>query len=551
MEKIENPDLEKEILRLHSDFHNKRKVARVLGISTSYVARIILEKEKPRRTLTPDEGFVIVARCKKTNKSFEDYENKSGIITQHITSLFPEFVLPSPFKRRKFFKENNRFWYEDFFEIIQVPSLRAETKKCKFCDWNTSDLENKSGCYTTHLSKIHGKTIDEYVSEYPEEKALFKTHFEKLEKRKVMLSCKQNFIECRICGEKMSKITNTHLWAKHKISLFEYRASYESTLSDSSLDKFRKLYDNNLKELPNTFISKPQAEISEFIKNLGFSVETNNKSLLSGTELDLIVLDKNIAIEFNGLFFHSEKSGKKDRLYHKKKTELAKSKDIRLIHIFEDEWQNKKEIIKSKISHILGVNSGRKIHARKLKLRLITKQEKESFLNSNHIQGSDDSSIFIGALEGETLCAVMTFDNKRSMNREKDHSMDVFELKRFATDIKMIIPGVASRLLRFFIANFKPKKIISFADARWSAESGNLYDVLGFSFDKVLPPDYSYTFYKSGKAYRFHKFGYGKNSIKRKFPDVYDCNKTEWEMMQEKGFDRIWDCGKIKYLMQI
>jgi len=60
-------------------------------------------------------------------------------------------------------------------------------------------------------------------------------------------------------------------------------------------------------------------------------------------------------------------------------------------------------------------------------------------------------------------------------------------------------------------------------------------------------PDYSYCNSKIDKFKRFHKFNYGKKSIKIKYPSIYDDKKTEWEMMQELGFDRIWDCGKFCY----
>lgn len=550
MIKIENAELESEIIKMHETGVKKRKIAKSLEVSTSYVDRVILERSKPKRILVPDDGFVIVAKCKKTGMLFEDYENRSGLITIHVVQTYPEFKIPTPFKRRKFFKESGRFWYEDFFDIIQTKKQSIETKKCKYCDWETADIDNKSGWYTTHLSLVHGKTIDVYVGEFPEEKNLFKTHFAKKEKRESMLSSSKNHISCKICGEKMSKVTNSHLLYRHGMTLFEYRMLHDSTLSESSLGKFKKLYNENLKNLPGKFISKPQAEIASFITEMGFSVDLNNKTILSGTEMDIFVKDKMLAFEFDGLYFHSEKSGNKSRLYHREKTRLAGSKGIRLIHIFEDEWQNKTEIVKSKIKHLLGKNNSVRIHARKMTVSRITRQEKEIFLDKNHIQGTDDSSLSYGAFFDDHLCAVMTFDDNRSMNREKGHKAGTYELKRFAVETGYGIPGIGSRLISRFMKDFSPKRIVSFADLRWSSSDSNVYKKMGFRLEKEIAPDYSYTMYKSGVAYRFHKFGYGKKSIARKFPDVYAKEKTEWEMMQEKGFDRIWDCGKLKYIME-
>ncbi len=100
------------------------------------------------------------------------------------------------------------------------------------------------------------------------------------------------------------------------------------------------------------------------------------------------------------------------------------------------------------------------------------------------------------------------------------------------------------------VPNYNPDKIISFADLRWTIDvNKNLYIKIGFKFDKIIPPDYQYIQYKGlHKNKRLHKFGFGKQSLKNKFPELYSDNKTEWEIMQEAGYDRIWDCGKIKYV---
>ena len=102
-------------------------------------------------------------------------------------------------------------------------------------------------------------------------------------------------------------------------------------------------------------------------------------------------------------------------------------------------------------------------------------------------------------------------------------------------------------MLKFFIKNYNVSSIISFADLRWTNPNNNIYEKLGFKIVSKLGPDYSYLNFRLHKTKRLHKFGFGKNFIKNKFPEIYDKNKTEWEMMKEAGYDRIWDCGKIKY----
>lgn len=169
-------------------------------------------------------------------------------------------------------------------------------------------------------------------------------------------------------------------------------------------------------------------------------------------------------------------------------------------------------------------------------------------MKKNHIQGNDKSNVIFGAYYDNELISIMCFDNKRTMNKNKDHNNMTYELTRFATNNNYHVIGIGSKLLTHFIREYHPYKIISFADRRWTLNQfNNLYIKLGFKLNKIIPPDYSYYNEKISRHKRFHKFGFGKSSLKKKYPEIYDDNKTEWEMMQELGYDRIWDCGKFRY----
>ena len=135
-------------------------------------------------------------------------------------------------------------------------------------------------------------------------------------------------------------------------------------------------------------ISKLETEVYEYIKSLyKGEIITNSKSLLSNkTELDIYIPDLKLAFEFNGLYWHSDYNNK-DIKYHLNKTELCKQElGIQLIHIFEDEWENKKEIVKSKISYLLKCKNNNKIYARKCYVEELDTKYKNLFLNDNHIQ---------------------------------------------------------------------------------------------------------------------------------------------------------------------
>ena len=285
-------------------------------------------------------------------------------------------------------------------------------------------------------------------------------------------------------------------------------------------------------------ISESENDINQFIKNeLKMKTIIKNKKIIKPYELDIYLPEKKIAFEYNGVIWHSEKFGK-DKNYHLTKTESCKKQGIQLIHIFEDEWTKHKKIVKSKIKHLLGCDTDLpKVFARKCTIYEIKSKEAREFLEQNHIQGSCNSTIYLGCYYNEELIGVMSF-KKETKNSEK------WELTRFATDINKRCIGVGGKLLKYFIRHYNPNEIKSFADRRWS--NGNLYEKLGFILEKILKPDYQYT---NGIILRSHKFNFRKQILLKKYPNSgLTKDMTEYEMTQKLGFYRIWDCGLYKYV---
>lgn len=489
-----------------------------------------------------------ILKCKITGKEFGDIENKSGHITEHLKTI--NINVPTSYLRRQFLKNEGKMWHLQYFDILELQELITEKKKCKYCEWETVDLENKSGQYTIHLLNTHNKKLENYIIDFPEEKKLFKTYFEKLQHKLEIENDINKQIECKICKEKFLKITNTHLLEKHNITLFEYKLNYsEKTASNSTLALQREIFNKGLRMYEPIFTSGGHNEIINFLNENKIEFRVNDKKELKGTELDIFIADEKIAIEYNGLLYHSESYGKKQRSFHLNKTRMSEENNIKLIHIFEDEWLFKKEIVKMKLKHLLNINKSSTIHARKCIIKEISVQIKNVFLDENHIQGADNSTVIFGAYFNEELISVMTFDNKRKMIL-RNNDTDSYELTRFSTKICYKVPGIAGKLLKFFINNYKPKSIISFADKCWTInKEDNLYTKLNFKLKKEIGPDYKYFNPKISRNRRLHKFSFGKSSLKIKFPEIYSDSKTEWEIMQEAGYDRIWDCGKFKYEM--
>jgi hypothetical protein len=536
------------------------KIAKLMSVGHKKISTILKENDIPIRnrggqvkyvTTKADYSFLTdkILVCKTTDKKFEDVFNKSGCLTTHIKTNYPDIVLPSEHKRRMLFKVG-KIWYLDFFTVTTKEETLPK-RNCKYCSWQTTDVNNKTGCYEVHLKEAHKKDIVEYIKEFPEESSLHPNTQKKIEKE-LLFHNKDNFVLCKVCGVKCKIITNTHL-KKHNLTQEEYKLLYGTKIISEEQRKIlqAKMIDLNTNVITSNFTSIYEDQIKEFLEINNIPYERNNRKILNGQEIDFYLPILKLGIEHHGLKHHTHNFGKKERGYHLDKTKKCAEQGIHLIQIFEDEMVFKKDLVFSKLLHIINKKTDNEIiHARKCEIREIDSVLKNLFLEKHHIQGANKSPIKLGAFYGDRLIAVMCFDNVRGMNKTTIKNLShEYELSRFCVDNNVICSGIAHRLLKYFIGKYNPTKIISMADRRWSNETDNIYLKLGFTKVKAIPPDYWYYNEIVSRFKRFHKFNFGKRNIKKKFKvENIDAN-TEWGWMKSFGWDWVWDCGKLKYEM--
>lgn len=491
----------------------------------------IKHKQVEKNNLDNDN---IILSCKCCGKEYDDIENKSGGVTNHIKKCYPNDNIPSSFKRRMYLNNTGKYWHFNYFNLI--PKSEVFYVKCLNCEWITKDINNKSGALSKHIEKEHG-SISEYVLKFPSELKLFTT-FSNFMERDILFNDVNNYITCELCGEQFKTISNTHL-ALHNITTENYKNKFgeDSLISKKTKNEFIL----NLSKCDTNFYyrSKSEKEIEEYIKSLGINVSICDKKQLNGIELDLFLPDYNIAIEYNGLYWHSENRGK-HKNYHIDKTLKCLDKNIQLIHIFSDEWLKKKDIIKNRIINLLKFNKT-KIYARNCKIVTITNEEKSDFLNRNHLQGNDKSSVYFGLKYNNEIVSVMSFGSLRKILGNKVKTNNEYELYRYCSTN---VIGGFTKLLKHFIKEYNPIKIITYSNRNWSPSNNFcFYSKVGFNFIGETKPNYSYT-----KKYenREHRFNYRKDKLIKM---GYDKNKSESQIMSELGYDKIWDTGNLKYEM--
>lgn len=285
-----------------------------------------------------------------------------------------------------------------------------------------------------------------------------------------------------------------------------------------------------------------QKEVYDFLLSLmgtSVDIQINDRRIIYPKELDIVIPSLKIAIECNGLVWHSEIIGRKNKTYHLYKTVAAMTKEYRVIHVQENEWTNKQEIVKSLLQSAVG-KSMNKINARDCQISEVSSKECAEFLKNNHMQGVDHSTIKIGLYHEKKLVSLMTFVKSRFDKKIQ------WEMSRFCNLLLWRINGGASKLFSYFLKNYNPTSIVSYSDRRYF--DGALYVKLGFQFIHNSSPNYHYII--DNYLNTQNRVSWQKHKLKNKLK-AFDASLSEWENMKLNGFDRIWDCGNGKWVWRI
>ncbi len=292
--------------------------------------------------------------------------------------------------------------------------------------------------------------------------------------------------------------------------------------------------------------SKGESEVAEYIRSLTtYEVITRDRTVLGPYELDCYVPELKLAIEFCGSYFHSDYVRDFGKNRHYDKYAACAKLGIRLITIYDTEWETKQHIVKKVLRTAVGQVDSRRF-ARKLKIIELDFKSAKVFFSENHLQGSPSRGIFYALIDGGKPVACMAFAKGASIRG----NTSCWELLRYASEGQVI--GGASRLFSEFVRKNKPEKVVSFSDNRWF--TGGMYETLGFELEETLKPDYSVWSNKTKKMY--HKSLLQRSSIPSRiaefgYPIEFDPKtdpRSEREMTKLLNCGRIYDCGKKRWV---
>lgn len=278
--------------------------------------------------------------------------------------------------------------------------------------------------------------------------------------------------------------------------------------------------------------SRAESDIVKMLEDIGVAGwQTNVRDVIAPYELDIYNEDCGVAVELNGEYWHTERSGK-DKKYHENKRAMCEEKGILLMQFGWQEWIRKRDIVISMIAAKCG-HVDRKEYARKCEVRDVPRDDALAFCEENHLKGWAGASVRKGLYKDGELLAIATFAKPRF---DRHHDLECI---RLCTKLNTHIVGAAGRL---FGSLPRDLTVLSYADKRYGI--GKVYQAIGMKRLDDTPCGYVWVSsngmqivprYKSQK----HKLG--------KWLTEFDPNVSEVINMENAGFSRMWDCGHATY----
>ena len=391
---------------------------------------------------------------------------------------------------------------------LNAPSRMAKTRETLLKKYGVTHNNHIQTCIDSRREKRDRWAQNERTKTF-ERYGLDIANFDKESVEKMIDSC-----------ESLDHLMNTHFNGMTKMTMWRY-------INHLGIDKrYAKSSSNG------------EREIAEFIESLGLTVERNDRTVIPSRktrafyEIDILCRKEKLGIEYHGLWCHDGEEKAKDHLW---KTEKMRELGYDLIQIFEDEWRDKREIVKGIISARLG-KFDHKFQARKMNLATVESKIAREFLDANHIQGKINGE-HIGLFDGDELISMVTIGRSRFKNRESE-----WELLRYATKIGCSVTGGFDRLLKKILEN--RENIVTYCDLRLF--SGKTYARTG-TLLRVNPQGYSWVDPASFR--RVNRVNLQKHKLPSILGEMFDPALTEKQNLEAAGYSQIWDCGQAVYLL--
>lgn len=441
-----------------------------------------------------------------------------------------------------------RYGVDYYTQTAEFKAKQQDTWEHKYGGNPWSCPEVRAKCNETNL-RLYGNIWPQCIKEFRQQQ--IDTYIQNRANRMSNESVRSNYIEFK---RNPQQYIQDHCVSDIRIADISNQLGYaDPTLLYSAIHQYG--LDTVLKR---SGVSKMEQEVYDFIQSLDPTIEIrlHDRVAIYPKEIDIYLPEYQIGIECNATITHNSTYVLANALgdldspvtlknYHAMKSQLCQDKGIFLFHIFGYEWTNHKDVILSMIRNLLNKNLN-KYYARNLQVREVSLEDSLTFLESNHRQGSALSSIRLGLYSDSNLLSLMTFGAVRpTIGHTLYDTPNTVELIRFCNKLNTSVVGGASKLFKYFIETYAPKKIISFSDRAHTR--GSLYSTLGFEAVRTSTPGYVWVNLTTDLY--FNRVSCQKSNLPKLFnePDLDIENQTEQQIMSSKGFVQVFDSGTIRW----
>jgi hypothetical protein len=428
-----------------------------------------------------------------------------------------------------------------------------ENQKSKILEYQSTDKnkQRKQKIQNTNIKKygsispfgnkdIREKSKNTLIEKYGEENYFATKEFQ------------ENLLHINIKKYGVSSFKKTHI-PQETLSILDNKLNFIKFATDKSIGEM-----SNLLNVDNTTVvsrikkyecesiissrSSFEADLKKFLYEEDIKYIVNSRKVISPFELDFFIPEKNIAIECNGDYWHSDIF--KNKNYHYEKWKMCNDLGIQLIQIRESDWKLNANLFKSIIYQSLKIDNTPVIGARKCYIKQIDAKPARHFLEKNHLQGfCAGTSHFGGFDNNNNLVSVMTFGWTRGSKADRR-----FELKRWATNKNAKYPGLFTKTFKYAQSLLDFQQIVSFSMNDWF--TGNVYYKAGFQQGQTFGPSYYYLIdnkwrHCSALTKQRIKINYSENTI---IQEMLDSGATEFDLTNYLNILRYWDSGKIEWV---
>lgn len=512
-----------------------RKLIEKLRSSSERNTRSKESIEKIRQScknLWNDDAYI-----KKTKEKYDEWL-KTYVPTKGINPP----PLTESGKKRISELSKERFKNQEFQKNHKIACSKSSTENAK------KTLSNRKIAFITKAEIIHNKKYDYSNIE-------FKNSHEKIE---IICSKHGSFWQspyshvyshgCPVCYGSFKKTIEEFVIEAIKVHGDKYdysKANYRNNKSKIEIvcknhGSFYQRPDSHIYKkygCPKcpSIISKEHSNVVELLPD-HIKIINNDKNVLNGVEIDILIPEHKLGIEINGCYWHGLRTNNYTRhmslkTLHYKKAMLAYNCNIKLYQFWDFEIKRNLELIKSMIYNSIGLSDN--VFARKCKIVTLNNTNSCDFFNKSHLNGHRNANIIYGLeINGDIQCAV-------SFSRHKHYD---WEIIRFASKTGTKVIGGFTKLLKHFVKQVNPKSILTFADRRIS--TGDLYLKTGFEKINITEPNYFYC--KNNLILSRQQCQ--KSKLHKLLGDSFKPEFSETENMLLNGFNKVYDAGHIKLI---